>query len=462
MSAAPHSAPPSGDKAGPDPDRAPTPGRIKRQVQAREHRFAIVCPPGLEDICLAEARALGLALCNAADGSPPEPAAVLEWTGRLEDLYKACLFLRCASRVLVRLDRFRAGAREELFRQAAAFPWELWLPGGGELRVDAHVRQSRISHEGMTADTVFAAVSRRLEQAGLAAPRRAGARPVGPEDGEDAEQEPASPAGADVAVYAPEPSRQRLIVLLEDNHAIISLDASGEHLHRRGWRLVQGAAPIRENLAAGLLAWAGWPVRHASLVDGMCGSGTFAIEALGLARGCPASGAASRDFAFRHWPSFQPARLAWLGRQSFPGAGLSAVPAILANELDPAVLGLASRNGERFCGPSSPPQVAVPPAAAAEDACRITWRGGDFFALEPPLPPGLLVLNPPYGLRLSDGAGSLYPRLCRHLAAAWADWEILLLGLPETALGPLAPRLADQRSFRHGGLRLVAWHFRQS
>jgi 23S rRNA G2445 N2-methylase RlmL len=427
----------------PDPSLAPSPGRLKRQVQGRAHRFAIVCPPGFEDVCLDEARALGLSLCPGPDGAAAVPGPVVEFEGKLEELNRACLFLRVASRVLVRLGAFRAGAREELFRRATDFPWELWLPGGGELRVDAHVRHSRISHEGMTADTVFEAVCRRLRLAGLEPPARAGAAPAG-DSGDEAE----TGEGAAESAPAGAPRRQRLIVHLEDNHAQLSLDASGDHLHRRGWRLVQGPAPIRENLAAGLLAWAGWPARHGALVDGMCGSGTLAIEALSASLGGPAGGRAVRRHAFADWPSFQPARFEWLARQVLPAAAghpESAPPPILANELDPAVLALAQQNAACFAG-----------AIAG-----VSWRQGDFFDLVPPPPAngrrGLLVLNPPYGLRLSDGEGRLYPRLCRRLAEAWGAWDILLLGLPDTPLGPLAARVSDRRGFRHGGLRLMAW-----
>jgi 23S rRNA G2445 N2-methylase RlmL len=426
--------------AAPDPAFAPSAGRLKRQVQGRSHRFAIVCPPGFEDVCLAEAESLGLALCPGPGGAPAAPGPVIEFEGRLEELYRACLFLRAASRVLVRLDTFRAGAREELFRHAADFPWELWLPAGCSLRIDAHVRHSRISHEGMTADTVFEAVSRRLVLAGLEPPARASAAMAGVEA--DEEPETGSPQ---------ESGSQRLIVRLDGNHAQLSLDASGEHLHRRGWRLVQGAAPIRENLAAGLLAWAGWPDRHGALVDGMCGSGTLAIEALGAALGWPAVGRATRRHAFAAWPSFQAARFDWLSRQVLPRAGATegaaAIPPILANELDPAVLDLARRNAVCFAGVVS--------------GTAIDWRQSDFLDLGPPRlaggRPGLLVLNPPYGLRLSDGEGRLYPRLGRRLAEAWSAWDILLLGLPDANLGPLAAKVSDRRSFRHGGLRLMAW-----
>ncbi len=407
----------------PAPEMAVSPGRIKRQIQGREHRFALVCPPGLEDICLDEARALALKLSENAVAGP-----ILEWNGRLEDLYRASLFMRTASRILVRLTEFRAGAREELFRHVADFPWELWLPTAGELRVDAHVEHSRISHEGMTATTVFEAVCRRFQDCALPVPQRQ-------QTGDSADNSPA----------------QRLIVHLTDNRALVSLDTSGEHLHRRGWRTEQGAAPIRENLAAGLLAWAGWPTRFTTLVDGMTGSGTLAIEALSSAGGWPVGGQAARSFAFCQWPSFMPERFNWLLRQRCqPATGDVPRPfALLACDLDNTVLAMARANEARFRTTEIPGEMAV------------NWVNQDFFDLAVPAgEPGLLVLNPPYGLRLSDGEGQLYPRLCRHLAHHWTGWTILLLGLPDSKLGPLAGRIQQQRSLRHGGLRLMAWLIR--
>jgi 23S rRNA G2445 N2-methylase RlmL len=430
--------------AGPDPALAPSPGRIKRQVQGREWRFAIVCPPGFEAVCLDEARALGLALAPLPGESAVQPGPVLEWTGRLEDLYRAALGLRAASRLLVRLGGFRAGAREELFRHCQDFPWELWLPEGAGLRIDAHVRHSRISHEGMTAQTVFEAITRRFGRAGLAPPLLQGSQSA---EGDD-EVEGGGASASD----------QRLIIHLSDNHATLSLDACGEHLHRRGWRTVQGAAPIRENLAAALLLWAGWPERHrqgpaACLVDGMSGSGSFAVEAAALAMGRPAAGRAGRAYAFARWPSFQAARWHWLESRAWAGTrGDGADPAswrILANELEPAMVSLAQANLARWAGGASPADAAPP----------VEWRNGDFFELVPPAGSGLLVLNPPYGLRLSDGEGSLYPRLDRHLAERWPAWTTLLLGLPETRLPALQPRLEAGCRFRHGGLTIAAWLF---
>lgn len=403
----------------------PSSGRVKRQVSARQHRFATICPPGFEDLCLEEARALGLQV----DASIV-PGSIFEWNGRLEDLWRACLFSRIASRILVRLDSFHAGAREELFRKALAFPWELWLSPDRGIRIDAHIEYSRISHEGMAAETLQAAIRRRMIEAGLPLPPAKANSDLF----EDEEQ-----AGDGVDKNCDPDSFQRVLVRIVHNHTTISLDACGDHLHRRGWRLLSGSAPLRENLAAALLLAAGWPEQQTRLIDGMSGSGSFGIEALGMAAGLPA--AARRDFAFCHWPSFSPQAFSWLQKQKT--RELSPDISICSNELDPTILAQARANAD-----------------LANLPFPLIWQQGDFFEFEAEGKPGLLVLNPPYGIRLSDSDGGLYPAIIKRLAASWQGWDVLLLGPNETNLAQLKTTIMWSRTFRHGGLRIAAWLLR--
>ena len=209
-----------------------------------------------------------------------------------------------------------------------------------------------------------------------------------------------------------------------------SLDAAGAPLFRRGWRARVGAAPLRETLAAGLLAAAGWR-GDAPLLDPMCGSGTIAIEAaLVAARRPPGEG---RTFAFERWPGHDPARTAALRARLAAGARAPPHP-ILASDRTQGALRLAQKN-----------------AAAAGVSGAVSFARAD--AALAPVPPGTgaLVVNPPYGERLGD-AEAAFAALARLLDRL-PGWTAALLA-PERGPGRLLAREpAVQLPIRNGGLR---------
>lgn len=453
---------------GPEAAAAFSEGRLKRQITGRSHRFALVFTPGLEAAGAAEARERGLPIL--APEAPGLDATVLEWEGRLVDLCAALASLQIPSRIFVRLARFRCGAREELFKAVYQIPWELWLRPC-RLQVEAHVAYSRISHEGMAARTVEEAVRRRWQDAGLALP--------------DPEALP-TPAGTP----PPDgngPAVQRLVLRLENNHAVLSLDCAGDGLWQRGWRRQQGAAPLRETIAAGLLACLGWTGRGL-LVDGMCGSGTLAIEAAIRAAGA-SPWHPDRRLACQDWPGWPQAAWAWNLRQARPVPG-SAPARILALDWHQGVLAKARENWQTYlegrmqiaraegatAGAAGSTAAAETGPAAGEAPGSLVrpvtpeFRQADFFALDPAevladggtgpdsarADPPLLILNPPYGLRLDDGGGNLYPRLWAHLDTVWRDWRIGVLA-PDLRDPPQAAAYAGGTRFLHGGLHINFW-----
>jgi len=206
----------------------------------------------------------------------------------------------------------------------------------------------------------------------------------------------------------------------------VSVDASGDLLHRRGWRLSAGRAPLRETLAAGVLALAGYDPER-PLVDAMCGAGTFAIEAAAIAASrAPGLG---RGFAFERWPGFD--RALWERLRGEAERAQHPPPApILGWDRDAAVLDRARENAAR-AGFSEAITFAPTPLAA--------WR------LPQGLLPGLVVINPPYGRRLATPAAarSLLRQIGQALRAHFGGWRAAvllvdgswsrLLGLPITA-----------------------------
>lgn len=364
-----------------------------------------VAAPGLEPITAAELRQLGLA------PSGIEPGGV-SFTGSLTDVARANLWLRTASRVLIRLGNFHARALGELERKAALLPWGEWLDPGSLLHVRATCRKSRLYHQRAVAERI------------LAASRLGGETGTGEDE-------------ADV----PGPA-QRVIVRVLRDECTISLDTSGDLLHRRGYRLATAKAPLRETLAAGLVLASGWR-SGTPLLDPFCGSGTIPIEAALLARRLPPG--ILRDFAFRRWPRWDERTWPGLLEEALAGALPRAPAPILGSDRDAGAIAAASENALR--------------AGVAGD---IEWRCAALSAINPPPGAGAVVSNPPYGVRVGARRPlkDLYGTVGRLARERLAGWELTLL-LPkeplERALG-----LRGEELFRssNGGLPVRAVRFR--
>ncbi len=366
--------------------RAAAPGppnlarRIKRRAWAPEWNWFATCAPGLEELLAGELKALGLAV------SGPEPGGV-GFAGKLEAGYLANLWLRTAGRVLLRLADFRVRRWEDLRRQARQVAWEVFVPAGAPLKVRVSLKGSNLKHAGRVAEEVLAAATSSLQKAGLAPPRPCRKGEAG----------------------------QLVLVRARDRRCQISLDASGEHLHKRGYRLEVAKAPLREDLAAALLLLAGYQGGE-TLLDPMCGSGTLAVEAALLARRLPPLG--RRPLAMEAWPCHR--QPAWRHLRARAGEqALAEAPApIHARDRVPGALRATAGNARR--------------AGVAGD---LALEQADFFAAPPPGPgPGLVVMNPPYGKRLGSvrRAGSLAARLGRRLGEAYGGWRVAaVLYLPQ-------------------------------
>ncbi len=378
--------------------------RAKRRAWAPVQRFFAVCAPGLEPVCARELKALGAQDLEAQEGG-------VAFSGRLEMVYKANLWLRAAGRVLLRLADFRVRGWRDLLRQGAAVPWEVYLPAGASLYVSVSLQQSNLKHSGRIAQELLAAASQRLSGLGLAPPRQA--------------------TSADQA-------QQRVLVRAATRRCVFSLDTSGAHLHRRGYRLKPGKAPLREDLAAGLLHLAGFDP-HEPLYDPMCGSGTLAIEAGLMARTlAPGRG---RGFAFETWPAHRAATWQHLLSQAAEQARERPPAAILAGDRSAQALAAARQNAGR----------------AGLDR-QIDFRPGDFFAQPPPADEGMLVLNPPYGPRLGGPTPALASQIGRHLRERYSGWRYGLV-LPGRAwLARLGLTPSGQVLVPHGGERVyLVW-----
>jgi putative N6-adenine-specific DNA methylase len=352
--------------------------------------FAIAAP-GLEPLVAAELRAMGTKGGRIVVGG-------VEFRADAAQLARANLESRIASRVLVRLARFRALAFHELERAARKVEWRRVLAPGAEFTLRVTCRKSRLYHSGGVAQRIADAVARAVPGAVRVEGARDEDEPMAADAPEDA-----SAVGAGTA--AP----QLIVVRFDNDTCTISADASGALLHRRGYRLAIGKAPLRETLAAAMLAGAGYdPARP--LVDPMCGSGTIAIEAALVARGLALG--VTRDFAAERWPE-TPADL-WdhARREAGANARPRAPAPILACDRDAGAIAAARENAAR--------------AGVEHD---IEFRVAPLSALEPPPDPGLLIANPPYGVRVGETKAlrDLFARFGQVARTRCAGWRVALL-----------------------------------
>ena len=322
-------------------------GRQASGFRPEAAQIFAVCAPGLEQVLLAEVRGLGFSTARAVGGG-------VELEGSLAEVQKLNLWLRTASRVLVRMGTVKATAFPELVRKAAELPWEKFAGKAAQLRVTC--RKSRLYHSGAVAERLHAAME-----------ARAGRR-IALEKREDDEEGP-----------------QLFVARFDHDVCTVSADSSGALLHQRGYRGPQAKAPLRETLAAALLLAAGY-TGEAPLCDPLCGSGTIAIEAALIAlRRAPGL---ARAFAFQQWPSFELRPFQDL--LAAARAGERPPPALIeASDQDAGAVAATRENAARACVALQIAQRSLARLPAAQGA-------------------GLIACNPPYGVRVGGDLRALF------------------------------------------------------
>lgn len=357
-------------------------------------RMFAVAAPGVEGVLEREVAALrGAAEVRRVEGG-------VELAGDEEVLRRTNLWLRTATRVLVRVGEVRARDFAALRRDVAVLPWERFAAGVARVEVDATARKCRLYHTGGIAERVEAAVRER----------------AGTGDGE-----------------------LHVLVRGVDDVFTISVDSSGELLHRRGYREETAKAPLRETLAAAILALAGWDP-GTPLVDPMCGAGTFVLEAALLALGRPPG--ARRGFAFERWPGHRADLLRAL-RDAAAAAERPAPPApILGSDRDPGAVEAARRNAER-----------------GGLARHVTFACADAAAAALPDAPGLIVANPPYGRRIPPAVQRDAHAALAALARRARAWRLAVLTSDPALPRALGRRPDAQHALVNGGVRVRLFVF---
>jgi 23S rRNA (guanine2445-N2)-methyltransferase / 23S rRNA (guanine2069-N7)-methyltransferase len=356
--------------------------------------FATV-PRGLADLLAQELRPLGAQ-------APVERAGGVHFSGALEVGYRACLSSRVASRILLQLFEVEATTADEFYQRAARLPWEEHVAADGTLSCEFTGQHAAIANTHFGAQRLKDAVCDRLRSL-------CGRRP-------------------DVALVRP---AVRLIAHAEHSRIRLALDLAGEGLHRRGYRLEPGIAPLRENLAAGILLRARWSeaaARGEEFLDPMCGSGTLVIEAA-LIAAHQAPGLLRDYFGFLGWRQHDEALWQRLRTEARAAIEAPASASIRGSDIDAQVIRQAEANAAR----AQILQWVRFEQRGIADVRPATSRGG------------LICINPPYGERLADNAAAeaAYGTLGRTLREHFSAWEAAIL-----SASPESARALKLRSYR--------------
>ncbi|QGX99431.1 class I SAM-dependent RNA methyltransferase [Roseovarius faecimaris] len=326
----------------------------------------------------------------------------VQFRGNWHDVRRANLELRGAGRVLARIDSFRSTHLEHLAKTARAFDWASLLRPDVPVRVEATCARSRIYHQGAAAERVGLAITESL--------------------------------GATISDEA----ELRVMLRIEDDTCTLSLDTSGAPLHKRGLKQAVGKAPLRETLAALFLRQCGYTGTE-PVLDPMCGSGTIPIEAAEIALGL-APGRA-RSFAFENLANFDADAWARIRASQTPQ---TTNMHFFGSDRDAGAIRNATENAAR----SGVDAITRFACHAVSDLER------------PDGPPGLVLLNPPYGARIGDKRQlfGLYGALGKVLKERFAGWRVGLIttegGLAKATGLPFAEPGAP---VAHGGLKVRLW-----
>ncbi len=376
-------------------------------------RYFAPCPRGLEGVLAAELAELGARDVAATAGG-------VGFAGPFSLCYQVNLESRIASRVLWRVFHGRYRTEQDVYQAAYNLPWRDWFSARRTIKIKVSAQHCPLTSLDYVTLKIKDAVCDKFRAA-------TGARP---------------------SVDTRQPDI-RIDAFLDDQHVTLYLDTSGEPLFKRGLRKASGEAPLRENLAAGILRLSGWTPGQA-LLDPMCGGGTILMEAVLMARHiAPGLG---RRFAFEKLQSFDAKAWRDLCEASRAAQTPEASHAIYGSDRDRRALQAARANFE---------------AAGLADAAVLTQA--DVLDVQPPAAAGVIVTNPPYGVRLGDQAvlAEFYPRLGDALKRNFAGWRAhiftadlrlpKLIGLAASRRTPLFNGALECRLFEfklvHGTMR---------
>lgn len=336
-------------------------------------QFFATCPRGLEPLLQQELQTLGAKQLDPTDGG-------VGFSGDFAMCYKANLESRMATRILWRVDKGQYKTEDDIYKAAYAQPWHTWFDVGRNFMVKVTATKSPLKSLEFVTLRIKDAVCDRFRQ-------EVGSRPY------------IDTKTPDVRVHA----------YLTDSLYELFLDTSGAALFQRGLRQSSIEAPLRENLAAGILKLSGWQP-GTPLLDPMCGSGTFLLEAAMMALDiAPGS---RRGFAFQKFKHFDEATWKKIQQQAKAREKKAGFQKLYGSDMDLRAVRVAKKNLEH---------------AGLADVVQISHV--DFTEVGPPADHGVLVANPPYGVRIGEDEelAALYPKMGEALKRKFAGWNTYFL-----------------------------------
>ena len=349
-------------------------------MSSKTLNFFVTCAKGMESILGSELSSMGIE-------NPVEVKAGVKFSGSLAQGYRVCLHSRIANRVLLVLRCIDAHDAEELYQGIKQICWSDHITSAHTMAVDFLATQAKYARNQNIIHTHFGAL--KVKDAIVDQFReKEGARPS------------VDPVNPDV----------RINVYLEGDKAFVSIDLSGDSLHKRGYRSESAQAPLKENLAAALLMMAGWHEKQDyNLIDPMCGSGTILIEA-GLMAKNIAPGLLRTKFGFLHWCGHQKKQWQELIEEAEAGIkrGRKNLPKIIGYDKDARALEVALSNIEK-----------------AGLTNVVSCAQQDLAQCEPVGERGIFITNPPYGERLGEieRLRGLYKQLGDVMKQRFKGWE---------------------------------------
>lgn len=380
--------------------------RIKQHVKAKPHQFFAICQPGFEDVFQNEL----LEICQLQELNVVEGG--IEFSAKINDCYKINLSSRGATRIIMRLVKFKVIYFEKLSAKLEEFPWELYLKKNTELSFNIKCHHSRLYHTGRIETEFRKAINKRLNS----------------------------------EIFIEEKNEkviQTIHVRFDNDLCTVSLDSSGEPLYKRGYKTHITEAPIRETLAALILKSININ-KYDALIDPMCGSGTIAIEAAMIVNNILP--AIKRKFAFENWPVFSEANFRFIKKEQVEknkNEEITFKQKIYASDIDEQVISIARHNALELNLPE-----------------EINFKTVDFFSLGADdfnTQKMFFVFNPPYGKRIAEhkNISSFYRKIGKKIRKDFnhAGFAIIVPGIDnEKALGL---NYNKKTLFMNGGVKVA-------
>ena len=309
-------------------------------------------------------------------------------------------YSRIATRVLMRVTHFRAYHFNEVYRTLKDFPWELYISDGTTIDVEVSVHKSKLHHTQRIAEEVTKAITKRLDMFSMQ-------------------------CNSSHTV-------QKVFVRFDHDECMVSMDSSGQPLYKRGYKELVSQAPLRETIAAALLyecnVW-----EYDTIIDPMCGSGTFPIEAWCIRYAIPPG--LSRTFAFMHWPSFRKHLFA------------KSIHTVSCEQKDVTII----------AGDISSEMIAITQNNCLKAGASLCTYTGDFLQEKKDITGKkvLCTVNPPYGKRINDDSIYVYKRLAYILKQWYPSWSFCVL-IPSGMKDVWNIPVDKEIHFRNGGLPVTA------